>query len=138
AVDVEQRLCLGRIELGERPSHLGVEAVSAGRNRRLRYDRLTVIERADPFLRVHGERDRAAQRYLLRRVAAHHGMLHAEVEESEIELVGAVELDLLLLQVRRKLAFGRREIDELERHFGNEIMLGVKKGEPARLRFLDD
>jgi len=53
-------------------------------------------------------------------------------------LVVAAHLDPALLQVRREPPFGRGEVDELEGHAINEIVLGIEEGEPARLHFLDD
>ena len=65
-------------------------------------------------------------------------MLHAEVEEHEIEIGHAVELHFLLLQVRREAPFRHREVDEFRRRALDHVVLGVEEGEPARLRLLDD
>jgi hypothetical protein len=99
---------------------------------------LAAVDLQHAGLDVVAERDRAAQRHLLRRRSRRAPGAPCRSSEGEVELGGAVDADAARGQVRRQPAVGDRGVDEVGRHAGDEVVLAVEEGEEARLVLLDD
>ena len=86
---------------------------------------------------VVGQRDRAAQRDLRRRVAADDRVPMLKKVMSRVGVQLDLRRDAALREVRRELAVRQRELAIAARQRG-EIGLAVEERQPARLVFLDD
>jgi hypothetical protein len=114
-----------------------VVAERAGRHRGLRRDRLAAANGADLALEVVRQADGAAQRDLVRRVAAHDRVVHVEPGHDEVRVDIAAQADAAVRQVRREAAVGHGDLGELDRH-ADPVELAAEEAEPARLALLDD
>ena len=121
--------------------HVGLEgrvvAADHGRDHALRRQHLAVAHQRDLARHVVGQRQRAAQRHLLGRVAAHHGVVHAEVDVPRGGIHHLPHLHAALGQVGRQRLVGRGQVDELGGH-AEQVELAVQEGQPARLALFDD
>ena len=137
AVQVQQRLGLGRAVFAHFGFQAGVVATHHRRHHALCSQHLAMAQQRYFARRVVGQRQRAAQRHPLGRVAAGHGVLHAKVDMACGRVDHLAHLQTLLGQVRCQLAVGRGQADEFRWH-AEQVDLAAQEGQPARLGFFDD
>ncbi len=138
AVQVEQRLGARSVVLAHLGLQLRVVAREQRRDDALRRNRLAAAQHGDLALVVVGQRDRAAQRHALGRVAADHRMLHAEVHQRRIDQRHALHAQALLDEVGREFVVGYGDGGEFVGQALDHVVIAVQEGQPARLRFFDD
>ena len=92
---------------------------------------------ADELVHVVAHADRAAQRDLLRRVAADHRVLHVEVGPARVGPQQRFVPDAFRGELGPELAVGERLLDELRRKPLEKSSSRLTKREPDRLPFFD-